>query len=88
VGTADTVEACRAGISATAPDVAVLDLFFETGPCLDLVREISGPPSSTHVLVLSGAGDRAHAARMVFAAGARGFIGKAEPSDSLMSAIV
>lgn len=69
------------------PDICLLDLSFPAGSAIAAVREISEQPGGTKVLVLSGSAEPRVTA-MVLEAGAFGYVGKDQPVEMILRALV
>jgi DNA-binding NarL/FixJ family response regulator len=79
----------REGVRAIAtarPDLAVVDLSLGDGDGLELVREIRTHHAGLRVLVLT-MHDAPEYVRRAFAAGADGYVGKQELTETLLMAI-
>lgn len=80
-----TLEQARAGLSAAAPDVVVVDIGLPDGDGIDLVRQLRASYPRLGIVVLTMYADDDH----LFAAldaGASAFVPKSEPSDRVIAA--
>ena len=82
---ADLPEALQV-ISATAPDVAVIDIGLKQGDGLDLVKRLKARDCQAKLLVWSLQSDTVYAERAL-RAGAVGYIRKDEATDAIVEAI-
>jgi DNA-binding NarL/FixJ family response regulator len=86
VGTATSVRAARRLLEERRPDVTIADLLLEDGSAIDLLRAIREGAPGARVLVLTCLCD-VFAAREALAAGAAGYVLKAQPLSDLIEAI-
>lgn len=85
-GEADRAAAALAGIAATRPDVAIVDLSLGEGSGLELIRDLKLQHPDVAVLVLSMHDEDLYAERAL-RAGARGYIMKREVTRNVIEAI-
>lgn len=85
-GEAATISSATRGITATNPQVAIIDLSFEDGSGFELIEKIGMRCPRTAVLVLS-MHDEAYYAGRVLRAGAKGYISKKEPTKRIVAAL-
>ncbi len=85
-GEADSPAAALAGIAATQPDVAIVDLSLGGRSGLDLIRDLKTSHPRVAVLVLSMHDEELFAERAL-RAGARGYIMKREATRNVIAAI-
>jgi DNA-binding NarL/FixJ family response regulator len=86
VGEADDVESAVAVITATQPDVAVLDVHLPGGNGQEVVRRCTAAGLSTRFLALS-VSDAAEDVIAVIRAGARGYVTKSITGPELAAAV-
>jgi DNA-binding NarL/FixJ family response regulator len=86
VGEAGDVEEAVASITATAPDVVLLDVHLPGGGATEVLRRMQGRMGSTSVLALS-VSDAAEDVIAVIRAGARGYVTKTITGPELVAAI-
>jgi DNA-binding NarL/FixJ family response regulator len=82
---ADACEA-RQRISASGPDVVIVDPMLRSGNGPDLLRHLKADHPRLPVLIFSSQEERVYAERAL-RAGARGYLMQQEPSESLATAI-
>lgn len=85
-GEAAAAEQALAGIRATKPDIAIVDLALPEGSGLALIKSIKAAFPATAIVVLSMHDERFYAER-AFRAGARGYVMKGESTSSIAAAI-
>jgi DNA-binding NarL/FixJ family response regulator len=86
VGTAATFREARQLLAELAPDIMVADLVLEDGNTMELLRLIREERRETKVVVLTGLRD-SFAASEALAAGASGYVLKAQSARDLIGAI-
>jgi DNA-binding NarL/FixJ family response regulator len=86
VAEAGDVEEAVASITATAPDVVLLDVHLPGGGATEVLRRMQGRMGSTSVLALS-VSDAAEDVIAVIRAGARGYVTKTITGPELVAAI-
>jgi DNA-binding NarL/FixJ family response regulator len=84
VGEAADAEELLAQVEAVCPDLALLGWRLEGTATVDLVPALREACPDLYVIVLSG---RPEARRAALAAGADGFVSKADPPERLLAAI-
>ena len=84
-GQAGTVAEALAGIRATRPDVAVIDVVLPDGNGIELCRQIKEEVPHTHCLILTGSGGDSLMQAVV--AGASGYLTKWVQFDDLVASI-
>ena len=85
-GEAGSARAGLAALAASRPDVVIVDLTFEDGNGLDLIRDFRAQNPKLPVLVLSMHNEKLYAERAV-RAGARGYVMKHEPVGAVVAAL-
>jgi len=85
-GQADSAPAALAGMSATPPAVAIVDLSLKGGSGLDLIKDLRRHCPSTQVVVLS-MHEEIYLVERAFRAGARGYVTKRESTHRIVEAI-
>ncbi|HTH49917.1 MAG TPA: response regulator transcription factor [Candidatus Limnocylindria bacterium] len=85
-GQADAAPMALAGIIATAPDVALIDLSLKGGSGLDLIKDVRRQCPATQVVVLS-MHEEIYFVERAFRAGARGYVTKRESTHLIVTAI-
>jgi len=85
-GQAETTAAAYEAIARLAPEVAVVDLSFENGSGLELIKQLQALPSPPLVLVLSMHDEVLYAERAL-RAGARGYVMKRSATRNVLEAI-
>jgi DNA-binding NarL/FixJ family response regulator len=86
IGEADESAVALAEMSASPPDVAVVDLSLKRGSGLDLIKSLRSSCPEIRVLVLSMHEEISDVARAL-RAGARGYVMKRESSNQIVHAI-
>ena len=86
IGEADESAVALAAMSASPPDVAVVDLSLKRGSGLDLIKSLHSSYPEIRVLVLSMHEEISDVARAL-RAGARGYVMKRESSNQIVPAI-
>ena len=86
VGEAGDVDQAIAAITATAPDVVLLDVHLPGGGATEVMRRMQGRMGQTSVLALS-VSDAAEDVIAVIRAGARGYVTKTITGPELIAAI-
>jgi len=82
---ADAPQALQA-ITATKPDVAIVDISLKTGSGIELIKNLKALQPDVSVIVLSMHDERLYAERAL-RAGARGYIMKSETAKKVITAI-
>jgi len=85
-GQGDDVYKSLAAIKQEPPDLALVDVSLKEGDGIELIKELRGLLPNLPTLVLSMHDEQIYAERAL-RAGARGFIMKQEPPDTLLAAI-
>jgi DNA-binding NarL/FixJ family response regulator len=85
-GVAATLREARQLLEQLRPDIVIADLFLDDGNSLDLLRSLREQRLGTRVIVVTGARD-AFAARDAVAAGALGYVLKAQPAKEIREAV-
>jgi DNA-binding NarL/FixJ family response regulator len=86
IGQGDDVYKSLAAIKQNPPDLALVDVSLKDGDGIELVKELRGLMPNLPALVLSMHDEQIYAERAL-RAGARGFIMKQEPPETLLTAI-
>ena len=85
-GEADAGPPALAGMKATVPDMAIVDLSLRSGSGLDLIKDLRLSCPATRVVVLS-MHEEIHFVERAFRAGARGYVTKRDSTGSIIEAI-
>jgi DNA-binding NarL/FixJ family response regulator len=85
-GQAEDAVAALAAMTASPPDVAIVDLTLKTGSGIDLIKELHEKVPETSVIVLSMR-DEIFDVERAFRAGARGYVTKGESTTGIVEAI-
>ncbi|MCL2701517.1 MAG: response regulator transcription factor [Phycisphaerae bacterium] len=85
-GEADTVEDALRGLTASPPDLAVVDLMLKESNGMDLIRQIRQQWPTMPVLVMSMHSDSFYVER-VLRMGVKGYLCKEEASDQILFAV-
>lgn len=85
-GEADNIQQAMALITATQPDVAIVDITLQGSSGLELIKDLRAQGIHLPVLVLSMHNETLYAER-VLKAGAKGYISKNEAASEVMEAI-
>jgi len=85
-GEAEDVEGGLALVARTVPQIVLVDISLKGGDGLELIRRLRASGNAARVLVLSVHDERLYAERAI-AAGANGYIMKAEATDRLREAL-
>ena len=85
-GQADSAPAALAGITATAPDIALVDLSLKNGSGLDLLKDLRAQCPATQAVVLS-MHEEIYFVERAFRAGARGYVTKRDSTHRIVEAI-
>ena len=85
-GQADSAPAALAGMSAAAPEIAIVDLSLKSGSGLDLIKDLRRQSPATQVVVLS-MHEEIYFVERAFRAGARGYVTKRDSTHHIVEAI-
>jgi DNA-binding NarL/FixJ family response regulator len=85
-GQADSAPAAFAGMSATPPAIAIVDLSLKNGSGLDLIKDLRRTCPATRVVVLS-MHEEIFFVERAFRAGARGYVTKRDSTHRIVEAI-
>jgi len=85
-GEAGDIDAANRGIAASSPDVVVIDLLLGEADGLDLVRSLKIERPEVPTLVLSMYKESLYAERAL-RAGARGYVTKLAPTETVLTAL-
>ena len=85
-GQADAAPAALAGMSATMPAIAIVDLSLKGGSGLDLIKDLRKLCPGTQVVVLS-MHEEIYFIERAFRAGARGYVTKRDSTHRIVEAI-
>lgn len=85
-GQADSAPAALAGMSATPPAIAIIDLSLKGGSGLDLIKDLRRVCPATRVVVLS-MHEEIYFIERAFRAGARGYVTKRDSTHRIVEAI-
>ncbi|MDI1319379.1 MAG: response regulator transcription factor [bacterium] len=85
-GQAENALAALAGISAAAPEIAIVDLSLKGGSGLDLIKDLRQQCPTTQVVVLS-MHEEIYFVERAFRAGARGYVTKRDSTHRIVEAI-
>jgi DNA-binding NarL/FixJ family response regulator len=85
-GQADAGPTALAGMVASAPDIAIVDLSLRSGSGLDLIKDLRLSCPATQVVVLS-MHEEIHYVERAFRAGARGYVTKRDSTNRIVEAI-
>lgn len=85
-GQADAAPPALAGMIATRPDIAMVDLSLRGGSGLDLIKDLHFQCPSTQVVVLS-MHEEISLVERVFRAGARAYVAKRDSTQNIIEAI-
>lgn len=85
-GEASTVEATRAAVTETKPDLVLLDLRLGTGDGLELIKALKAEHPQLKILVISQC-EEAHYAERALRAGANGYLMKEEATEEVLTAV-
>ena len=85
-GEAEDAKSALAGIAATAPQLAIIDISLNSASGLELLKDLRLQHPSVAAIVLSMHEEELYAARAM-RAGARGYVRKRETSKNILAAI-
>jgi DNA-binding NarL/FixJ family response regulator len=85
-GQADTAAAALAGMTATPPAIAIVDLSLKGGSGLDLIKDLRRICPATQVVVLS-MHEEIYFIERAFRAGARAYVTKRDSTERIVEAI-
>jgi len=85
-GQADSAAAALAGMTATRPPSAIIDLSLKGGSGLDLIKDLRRICPATQVVVLS-MHEEIYFIERAFRAGARGYVTKRDSTERIVEAI-
>jgi len=85
-GQADSAPEALAGMSASPPEIAIVDLSLKHGSGLDLIKDLRTQCPATQVVVLS-MHEEIYYVERAFRAGARGYVTKRDSTHRIVEAI-
>ena len=85
-GQADSAPVALAGMIATPPAIAIIDLSLKTGSGLDLIKDLRRTCPATQIVVLS-MHEEIYFIERAFRAGARGYVTKRDSTHRIVEAI-
>jgi DNA-binding NarL/FixJ family response regulator len=85
-GEAESAEEALAGIEASRPDAAIVDLSLKGGSGFELIGDLRTKAPKTAVVVLSMHDERQYAERSI-RAGAKGYVMKSESPNTIVDAL-